>query len=96
MARSLGTLGFVIVAVLLATPVKADPIAVGDIVQVQTTESDGVTPLAGFNGGGPFRMDLAGMVADIVVVVVRIPVRDQQPVLIGEVLHEVGPIGEAE
>jgi hypothetical protein len=60
-------MGFVILAVLFASRADADPIAVGDIVSLHTTESDGTTELARFGGGGAFRMDLAGAAADIIV-----------------------------
>jgi hypothetical protein len=57
----------VIVAVLSASGAEADPIAVGDIVKLHVTQSDGTTAIERFSNGGPFRMDLAGAAADIIV-----------------------------
>lgn len=51
-------------AVLLCgTPVAADPIAPGSIVQLRLTTTSGST-ISRFSNGGPFRMDLAGTAFD--------------------------------
>lgn len=44
---------------MAAGQVSADPISVGDIVQLRLTGTDG-TSLNRFSNGGPFRMDLPG------------------------------------
>ena len=53
-------------AVLLAAgSASADPVQVGDIVQLRLTGTGG-EPLVRFGNGGPFRMDLAGSVDDFI------------------------------
>lgn len=53
-------LGF---GLLLGGNASADPVAVGDIVQLRLTNGDGST-IARFSNGGPFRMDLPGTASD--------------------------------
>jgi hypothetical protein len=60
-----GTLGFIILAILLSSRADAAPIAAGDIVALQVTQTDG-SEINRFQGGGPFRMDLPGTAPDLI------------------------------
>ena len=59
------TLGMAAAVLSVASLAAADPVAPGDIIKLQPTDNNGVM-YARAQGGGPFRVDLAGIVNDFV------------------------------